>query len=218
VPDAPMMELSLDQQDEEMDEVPLFREDLEFMDHFNLIFPSAGTKVGSVSWGLAGSTHAQTAPEPLKNHWGHKPLILIDNLELIDFPANILEQADAAQLLFMKEVMFQAPPTQLTVVKLTTDPCTLAQYDGLVATAVVDKGKQQAVPTIKDDSNYGQSHLAEEKEAKEGEMAAQCFQHMQCNKKLAKKKANRAKNAVALAHRAQNNFSGRIPNGLGVKV
>ncbi|KAG6870568.1 hypothetical protein C0992_012995, partial [Termitomyces sp. T32_za158] len=36
--------------------------------------------------------------------------------------------------------------------------------------------------------------------------------------KLAKKKANRAKAAAALAHRAQNDFSGRIPDGLGVKV
>ncbi|KAG6882046.1 hypothetical protein C0992_012899, partial [Termitomyces sp. T32_za158] len=41
---------------------------------------------------------------------------------------------------------------------------------------------------------------------------------MQRNKKLAKKKANRAKAAAAIAHRAQNNFSGRIPDGLGVKV
>ncbi|KAG6882493.1 hypothetical protein C0992_011524, partial [Termitomyces sp. T32_za158] len=32
------------------------------------------------------------------------------------------------------------------------------------------------------------------------------------------KKANRAKAAAAIAHRAQNDFSGRIPDGLGVKV
>ncbi|KAG6875509.1 hypothetical protein C0992_003553, partial [Termitomyces sp. T32_za158] len=62
-----------------------------------------------------------------------------------------------------------------------------------------------------------QSYSKKEEGAKEGEMTAQHFQCVQCNKKLAKKE-NRAKNAVALAHRAQNNFSGHIPDGLGVKV
>ncbi|KAG6893920.1 hypothetical protein C0995_015653 [Termitomyces sp. Mi166 len=38
------------------------------------------------------------------------------------------------------------------------------------------------------------------------------------NKKLTAKKANRAKAEAALQHWAINNFSGRIPNGLGVKV
>ncbi|KAG6888016.1 hypothetical protein C0992_009876 [Termitomyces sp. T32_za158] len=38
----------MDQQDEEMDEVPLSREDLEFMDHFECTAPSAGKKVGLV--------------------------------------------------------------------------------------------------------------------------------------------------------------------------
>ncbi|KAG6874889.1 hypothetical protein C0992_006072 [Termitomyces sp. T32_za158] len=72
--------------------------------------------------------------------------------------------------------------------------------------------------SIQDDSDYGQSQSKEEEEAKEGELAAQHFQHVQRNKKLAKKKANRAKAAAAIAHRAQNDFSGRIPDGLGVKV
>ncbi|KAG6882987.1 hypothetical protein C0992_010053, partial [Termitomyces sp. T32_za158] len=87
-----------------------------------------------------------------------------------------------------------------------------------MATAAVDKGKQQAMPSIDDDSDYGQSQSKEEEEAKEGELAAQRFQRMQRNKKLAKKKANKAKAAAALVHRAQNDFSGRIPDGLGVKV
>ncbi|KAG6878364.1 hypothetical protein C0992_008220 [Termitomyces sp. T32_za158] len=216
-PDTPVEEILLDQQDEEMDEVPLSREDLEFMDHFESMSPSAGRKVVPMSRGLAGLAHAPNMPEPLKNHRGCKLPILIDNLELIDFPVNILARAEFAQLLFMKEVIFPALPSQLTVVKLTIDPCTPVQYDGLTAMAAVDKGKQRAVPAIENDSNYGQSQ-SEEEEAKEGESAAQHFQHVQHNKKLAKKKANRAKAAAAIAHRAHNDFSGHIPDGLGVKV
>ncbi|KAG6893385.1 hypothetical protein C0992_010220 [Termitomyces sp. T32_za158] len=109
----------------------------------------------------------------------------------------------------MKEVVFPALLAQLTMAKLTTDSCTPAQYDGLGATAAVDKGKQQAVPTIDDDSDYRESHSDKEEEAKEGKTRGQRFQRVQHNKKLAKKKQNRAKNAAALAHRVQNNFSGR---------
>ncbi|KAG6878159.1 hypothetical protein C0992_008536 [Termitomyces sp. T32_za158] len=139
---VPVENILLDQQDEEIDEVPWLKNDLGLMDHFDPIIPSAGKKVGPLSPGLAGLTHALNALGSLKNHWGCKPPILIDNLELIDFPVNIPEQAETAQLLFMKEVVFQALPAQLTVVKLTTDSCTLVQYDGLVATMAVDKGKQ----------------------------------------------------------------------------
>ncbi|KAG6883684.1 hypothetical protein C0992_008134, partial [Termitomyces sp. T32_za158] len=216
-PDAPVEERLLDQRDEEMGGVPLTREDIEFMDHFESMASSAGQKVGLASRGLAGSSHAPNVPGPSKNHRGCKPPILIDNLELVNFPADIPTWAELAQLLFLKEVIFPAPPSQLTVVKLTTDPRTPAQYDGLTATAATGKGKQRAVPAIKDDSDYGQSQ-SEEEEAEEGESAAQRFQRMQRNKKLAKKKANRAKAAAAIAHRAQNDFSGRIPDGLGVKV
>ncbi|KAG6875225.1 hypothetical protein C0992_004689, partial [Termitomyces sp. T32_za158] len=139
------------------------------------------------------------------------------NLELVDFPADIPARAEPAQLLFLKEVIFPAPPSQLTVVKLTTDPCTPAQYNGLTATVAAGKGKQRAVPAIEDDSDYGQSQSEEDEEAEEGELAAQRFQRMQRNKKLAKKKANRAKAAAALVHRAQNDFLGCIPDGLEVK-
>ncbi|KAG6894674.1 hypothetical protein C0992_005160 [Termitomyces sp. T32_za158] len=180
--------------------------------------PSAGQKVGPASRGLAGLSHAPNVPGPLKNHRGCKPPILIDNLELVDFPADIPAWAEPTQLLFLKEVIFPAPPSQLTVVKLTTDPCTPPQYDGLMATAAAGKGKQQAVPAIEDDSDYGQLQSEEEEEAEEGELATQRFQRVQRNKKLTKKKANRAKAAAALAHRAQNDFFGRIPDGLGVKV
>ncbi|KAG6895842.1 hypothetical protein C0992_012140 [Termitomyces sp. T32_za158] len=218
VPGAPVEGRSMDQQDEEMDEVPLSREDLKFMDHFESIAPSAGKKVGPVCWGLAGLAHAPNVPGLSKNYRGCKLPILIDNLELIDFPADIPARAEFAQLLFMKEVIFPAPPTQLTVIKLTTDVHTPAQYDGLTATAAVDKGKQRAVPAIEDDSNYGQSQSEEEEEAEERELASQHFRRVQRNKKLTKKKANRAKAVAAIMHRAQNDFSGRIPDDLGVKV
>ncbi|KAG6886546.1 hypothetical protein C0992_003486 [Termitomyces sp. T32_za158] len=217
-PDAPVEEILLDQQDKEMDEVPMTREDLEFMDHFESMAPSAGQKVCPVSRGLAGLAHVPNVPGPSKNHREHKPPIFIDNLELINFPADIPAWAEFAQLLFMKEVIFPALTSQLTVVKLTIDPCTPAQYDGLTAMAVVDKGKQRAVPAIEDDSDYGQLQSEEEEEAEEGELPAQHFQRVQRNKKLAKKKANKAKAAAAIVHRAQNDFSGRIPDGLGVKV
>ncbi|KAG6894790.1 hypothetical protein C0992_004671 [Termitomyces sp. T32_za158] len=217
-PDVPVEESLLDQQDEEMDEVPLTREDFEFMDHFESMALSAGQKVGLVSRGLAGLSHAPNVPGPSKNHRGRKPPILVNNLELVNFPVDILAQAEPAQLLFMKEVIFPAPPSQFTVVKVTIDPRTPVQYNGLTATVAVDKGKQRAVPAIEDDSDYGQLQSEEEEEAKEGELAAQRFQHVQHNKKLTKKKANRAKVAAAIAHRAQNDFSGRIPDGLGVKV
>ncbi|KAG6895649.1 hypothetical protein C0992_000190 [Termitomyces sp. T32_za158] len=217
-PKAPVEETSLDQRDEKMDEVPLSREDLEFMDHFESMAPSAGQKVGPVSRGLAGLAHAPNVPGPWKNHRGRKPPIFTDNLELINFPVDILERAEFAQLLFMKAVIFPAPPSQLAVVKLTTDPCTPVKYDGVIATEVACKGKQRAVPAIEDDSDYGQSQSEEKEEAEEGKSAAQRFQHMQRNKKLAKKKTNKAKAAVALVHRAQNDLSGHIPDGLGVKV
>ncbi|KAG6895974.1 hypothetical protein C0992_011170 [Termitomyces sp. T32_za158] len=161
-PSVPVKDILLDQRDEEMDKVPWFKDKLEWLDHFNSLILSSGKKVGPTSQGLAGLTHAPNAPGPLKNYKGCKPPILIDNLELIDFPANILDWIEFAQLLFLKKVMFLALSSQLVVVKLTTDPCTPVKYDGLTATRVVDKGTQQAVPTIEDDSDYGQLQSEEE--------------------------------------------------------
>ncbi|KAG6874981.1 hypothetical protein C0992_005695, partial [Termitomyces sp. T32_za158] len=62
--------------------------------------------------------------------------------------------------------------------------------------AVADKCKQHVVPSIDDNSNYGESLSEEEEE--EGKAPAQCFQCVQQNKKLAEKKANKANNAAAL--------------------
>ncbi|KAG6881453.1 hypothetical protein C0995_001866, partial [Termitomyces sp. Mi166 len=113
-----------------------------------------------------------------------------------------------------------APPPQFAVVVVTTDPRTPEQYDGLVVTqqkaAAASKGKGKIVPTLLDKSDYGELSdksdygelLSEhEWESEEGESAAQCFQRVQYNKKLAAKKANKAKAEAALQHRAINDFS-----------
>ncbi|KAG6894924.1 hypothetical protein C0992_003937 [Termitomyces sp. T32_za158] len=144
------------------------------------------------------------------------------HMELVDFPAGVPARAEFAQLIFMSPIVVTTPAAQFDVVIVATDPRTPAQYDGMMAeaakTVAASKGKQRVVPTEEDDSNYGQSSLKAEEEEEEGKTPAQRFQHVQRNKKLAKKKANRAQAAAALAHRAQNNFSGRIPDGLGVKI
>ncbi|KAG6859735.1 hypothetical protein C0995_011036 [Termitomyces sp. Mi166 len=115
-----------------------------------------------------------------------------------------------------------APPPQLAVVVVTTDPRTPEQYDGLIATqqkaAAASKGKGKVVPMLSDESDYGESSSEHERELEEGESVAQRFQHVQYNKKLAAKKASKAKAEAALQHRAINDFSGCIPDGLGVKV
>ncbi|KAG6859415.1 hypothetical protein C0995_008843 [Termitomyces sp. Mi166 len=67
-------------------------------------------------------------------------------------------------------------------------------------------------------SDYGESLSKHKWESEEGESVAQRFQHMQYNKKLAAKKVSKAKAEAALQHRAINDFSGCIPDGLGVKV
>ncbi|KAG6858855.1 hypothetical protein C0995_013439, partial [Termitomyces sp. Mi166 len=118
-------------------------------------------------------------------------------------------------------MVIPASPPQLAVVVVTTDPRTPEQHDGLVATqqkaAAVFKGKGKIVLTLSDESDYGESLSEHEQESEEGESAAQHFQRMQYNKKLAAKKANKAKAEAALQHRAINDFSGRIPDRLGVK-
>ncbi|KAG6870964.1 hypothetical protein C0995_009392 [Termitomyces sp. Mi166 len=124
-------------------------------------------------------------------------------------------------MLFLHAVAIPAPPLQFAVVVVTTDPRTPEQYDGLVVTqqkaAAASKGKGKIVPTLSDESDYGESSSEHERESEEGESAAQRFQCMQYNKKLAAKKANKAKAEAALQHRAINDFSGHIPDGLGVK-
>ncbi|KAG6858939.1 hypothetical protein C0995_012780, partial [Termitomyces sp. Mi166 len=85
-------------------------------------------------------------------------------------------------------------------------------------TAAASKGKGKVVATSKDESDYGQFLLEDKQKSEEGESAAQRFQHVQRNKKLAMKKANVAKAEAAQQHWAINDFSGHIPDRLGVKV
>ncbi|KAG6886566.1 hypothetical protein C0995_006859, partial [Termitomyces sp. Mi166 len=125
-------------------------------------------------------------------------------------------------MLFLHAVAIPAPPPQLTVVVVTTDPRTPEQYDGLITTQQKDtaasKGKGKVVPTLSDKSNYSKPLSQHERESEEGESVAQRFQHVQYNKKLAAKKVSKAKAEAALQHRAINDFSGHIPDRLGVKV
>ncbi|KAG6875577.1 hypothetical protein C0992_003244 [Termitomyces sp. T32_za158] len=183
-----------------MDEVPLTRDKLALLDAIDHIIPLVSKRVGPMSQGLAGLSHALDALGPTKPHQGHKPPINIDKLEMVKFPANIPEQAKPTQMLFMKAILILALPAQVVVVVLTTNPRIPAQYNGLMATSAASKGKQPAVLLIEDNSNYGESHSKEEEEEEEGEMPAQYFQHIHHNKKLAKKKANRAKVMEAIAH------------------
>ncbi|KAG6884949.1 hypothetical protein C0992_005572 [Termitomyces sp. T32_za158] len=71
-PEAPMLELSLEQRNEEMEDVLWFQDDLELMNHFNSIIPSSAKKVGPASKGLAGSSHAPGGLGPSKSHRGCK--------------------------------------------------------------------------------------------------------------------------------------------------
>ncbi|KAG6868012.1 hypothetical protein C0993_008387 [Termitomyces sp. T159_Od127] len=180
--------------------------------------PLKGT-MGQPRRGLPVASQAPEALGPSKTHGGQKPPLAVSQLEIIDFPANISQQAEPVQMLFIKTVVFLAPLKRVSVVVVSTDSHITAQYNGIVATAAAKKGKHCEAPPIDDDSNYGESQLdKEEEEEKEGEMPTQHFQRIQQYKKIAKKKANKAKVAATLTHPAQNNFSGCISNALGVKV
>ncbi|KAG6859038.1 hypothetical protein C0995_012084, partial [Termitomyces sp. Mi166 len=84
--------------------------------------------------------------------------------------------------------------------------------------ATASKSKGKVVPTLSDKSNYGELSSMHKWELEEGKSVAQCFQHVQYNKRLAAKKVRKAKAEAALQHRAINDFSGCIPDRLGVKV
>ncbi|KAG6867288.1 hypothetical protein C0995_005225, partial [Termitomyces sp. Mi166 len=67
-------------------------------------------------------------------------------------------RAGPGQMLFLHAVAIPAPPPQLTVVVVTTDPRTPEQYDGLVATqqkaVAASKGKGKIVLMLSDESDY----------------------------------------------------------------
>ncbi|KAG6893703.1 hypothetical protein C0995_016308 [Termitomyces sp. Mi166 len=146
----------------------------------------------------------------------------MSKMDVVNFSSNVPARAGPEQLLFLHAMAILAPPPQLAVVVVTTDPRTPAQYNGLIATqqkaAAASKGKGKVVPTLSDESDYGESLSMHEQESEKGESEAQCFQCVQYNKKLTAKKVKKAKAEAALQHRAINDFSGCISDGFGVKV
>ncbi|KAG6859216.1 hypothetical protein C0995_010617 [Termitomyces sp. Mi166 len=171
---------------------------------------------------LSVSVPAPDVPGPSKHCRGQKPQADTSKMDIVSFPSNVPAQAGPGQMLFLHAMAIPAPPPQFAVVVVTTDPRTPEQYDGLVATqqkaVAVSKGKGKIVPTLSDESNYGELLSEHEWELEEGESAAQRFQRVQYNKKLTAKEVNKAKAEAALQHRAINDFSGHISDGLGVKV
>ncbi|KAG6875426.1 hypothetical protein C0993_009269, partial [Termitomyces sp. T159_Od127] len=115
-------------------------------------------------------SQALEAPEPSKTYQGQKLSLVASQLEIVDFPANILQQAEAAQMLFMKAVVFPASPEQVAVVVVHTNPHAQVQYDGIVFTAVAQKGKHCEALPINDDSNYRELQSEEEEEKEESKM------------------------------------------------
>ncbi|KAG6883935.1 hypothetical protein C0995_011222 [Termitomyces sp. Mi166 len=82
-----------------------------------------------------------------------------------------------------------APPPQLAVVVVTTDPRTPEQYDGLIATQQKDvaasKGKGKVVPTLSNKSDYGESSSEHKWELEEGEADANqaaAFEYSSCQR------------------------------------
>ncbi|KAG6875680.1 hypothetical protein C0993_008030 [Termitomyces sp. T159_Od127] len=106
--------------------------------------------------GPSAASQAPEAPGPSKTHQGQKLPLAVSQLEIVDFPANIPEWAEAAQMLFRKAVILLAPPKQIVVVVVPTDSCTPAQYDRIVATMAAKKDKHCVAPPINNDSNYGE--------------------------------------------------------------
>ncbi|KAG6899318.1 hypothetical protein C0995_006339 [Termitomyces sp. Mi166 len=171
---------------------------------------------------LSVSVLAPNVPGPSKHRQGQKPQADISKMDVVNFPSNVPAQAGLEQLLFLHAMAIPAPPPQLTVVVVTTDPRTPEQYDGLIVTqqkaATASKGKGKVVLMLSDESDYDELSSMHKQELEKGESVAQCFQRVQYNKKLAAKKMRKAKAEAALQHKAINDFSGRISDRLGVKV
>ncbi|KAG6867261.1 hypothetical protein C0993_005139 [Termitomyces sp. T159_Od127] len=159
------------------------------------------TSVNMLAWPVAASTEQSavvtSAPVALM-----VPKVL-GVQKAMDKEMGVVEvggAANAAQMLFMKAVVFPAPPEQVAVVVVPTDPRTPVQYDGIVAIAAAKKGKHCEALPINNNSNYGESQSEEEEEEEEGKTLVQCFQRIQWNKKITKKKVNKAEATAALAH------------------
>ncbi|KAG6893245.1 hypothetical protein C0995_001170 [Termitomyces sp. Mi166 len=128
---------------------------------------------------LSVSVPAPDVPGPSKHHQGQKPQADTSKMDVVSFPSNVPARAGLGQMLFMHAMAIPAPPPQLTVVVVTTDPRTPEQYDGLIATqqkaAAASKCKGKIVPALSDKSDYGELSSEHEQESEEGESAAQRF-------------------------------------------
>ncbi|KAG6858863.1 hypothetical protein C0995_013382 [Termitomyces sp. Mi166 len=216
IPAEPLAELSLEASDQIMSDA------LAVQQEQRSEVPQAPV-VSSSKAGASSQRGARVVPElPALHVQLAVPQADMSKMDIVNFPSNVPTRVGPGQMLFLHAMAILTPPPQLAVVVVTTDPRTPEQYDGLVTiqqkAAAASKRKGKIVPMLSDKSNYGESLSEHEQESEEGESAAQRFQRMQYNKKLAAKKANKAKAEAALQHRAINDFSGRIPDRLGVKV
>ncbi|KAG6882269.1 hypothetical protein C0993_011306, partial [Termitomyces sp. T159_Od127] len=107
--------------------------------------PPKGT-TGQLRCEPSAASQVLEAPGPSKTYWGKKPPLAASQLEIMDFPANIPQQAETAQMLFMKAIVFPASSEQVAVVIVPTDPRTPVQYNEIVATAMTKKGKHYEAP------------------------------------------------------------------------
>ncbi|KAG6867462.1 hypothetical protein C0993_002508 [Termitomyces sp. T159_Od127] len=159
------------------------------------------SSAGSVaSRDQASSQHALCMLRLTQQHRGHRLLLIIIKMEVMNFSASIPAHAKLEQMLFMLLVAIPGPPAQFLVVILAKDWCTPAQYNELVATqqkeAAASKGKVKAMPSD-NESNYGEEALEQEPTLEEGKTPRERMQQIAWNKCIVKKKAN-----IAAAHAA----------------
>ncbi|KAG6898484.1 hypothetical protein C0993_006566 [Termitomyces sp. T159_Od127] len=119
-------------------------------------------RAGVPTTSRAQAFNGKSGPRGIRALQGQKLPLTASQLEIVDFSANIPQWAEAAQMLFIKAIVFLAPPEQVAVVVVPTDPCTPAQYNGIVATAAAKKGKHCKAPPINNDSDYGELQFEEE--------------------------------------------------------
>ncbi|KAG6859117.1 hypothetical protein C0995_011177 [Termitomyces sp. Mi166 len=208
IPAEPLAELLLEASDQIMSNAPAVQQEQRSE------VPQAPVASSSKA-GASSQEGAQVVPELPALHV--QPAAVESHRLSVSVPAlDVLgpsKHPGPGQMLFLHAMAIPAPPPQLAVVVVITDPRTPEQYDGLVVTqqkaAAAFKGKGKIVPTLSDESDYGELLSEHKWESEEGESVAQHFQHVQYNKKLAAKKANKAKAEAALQHRV------RLPYNIG---
>ncbi|KAG6869656.1 hypothetical protein C0995_001455, partial [Termitomyces sp. Mi166 len=178
IPAEPMAELSLEASDQIMSDTPAVQQEQRSKAPQAPV--ASSSKAGASSQGgarvvpelpaphvqpaaveshrLSVSVPALDVPGPLKHCRGQKPQADTSKMDVVSFPSNVPAQVGLGQMLFLHAVVIPAPPPQLAVVVVTTNPRTPEQYDGLVATqqkaAAASKGKGKIVLTLSDESDY----------------------------------------------------------------